>query len=94
MLRFDCQISQALHKLRKKTWGDSHHIVNLGPYTRVPFDEYIERVKDVVGYGYFFYLKRNGSFDSMPACWKHLEEQQRRNVAALIGLFYDESKAD
>ena len=27
----------------------------------------------------------------MPACWKHLDEQQRRDVAALIGSFYDES---
>ena len=27
-------------------------------------------------------------------CWKHLDEQQRRNIAALIGSFYDESKAD
>ena len=30
----------------------------------------------------------------MPACWKHLEEQKPRDVAALIGSFYDESKAD
>ena len=30
----------------------------------------------------------------MPACWKHLDDQQRRDVATLIGQFYDESKAD
>ena len=30
----------------------------------------------------------------MPVCWKHLDNQQCRNVAALIGSFYDESKAD
>ena len=67
--------------------------MNLRPSTRVPFDEYIERVKDVVDAGYFFYLKHYGKFDSMPACWKHLDEQQRRDVAALIGSFYDEPKA-
>ena len=30
----------------------------------------------------------------MPACLKHLYEQQCRDVAALIGLFYEESKAN
>ena len=68
--------------------------MNLGPYTRVPFDEYIERVKDVVDAGDFLYLKRYGKFDAMPKWWKHLDKQQRRDVAELIGLFYDESKAD
>ena len=68
--------------------------MNLRPSTRVPFDEYIERVKDVVDAGDFFYLKRYGKFDAMPACWKNLKENQRREVSALIGSFYDESKAD
>ena len=44
--------------------------------------------------GDFFYLKGYGKFDAMPACWKNLDEQQRHDVAALIGLFYDESNAD
>ena len=94
MSRFDCQIAQALNKLRNKTWGDSHHILNLRPYTRVPFDGYIERVKDVVDAGDFFYLKRYGKFDAIPACWKYSDEQQHRYVATLIGFFYDDSKAD
>ena len=64
------------------------------PSTRVPFDEYIERVKNVVDDGDFFYLKRYWKFDAMSACWKYLDEQQRRDVAALIGPFYDDSKAD
>ena len=91
---FDCQIAQALNKERKKPWGNSHHIVNLRPSTRVPFDECIERVKDVVDAGYFFYLKHHGKFDAMPACWKHLDQQQLRNIAALLDLFYDKSKSD
>jgi len=33
-------------------------------------------------------------FDAMPACWKHLDEAQRREVAALIGSFYDASRVD
>ena len=94
MPRFDCQITQALNKLRKKPWGDSHHIVNLRPYTRVPFDEYIERVKDVMDAVEFFYIKRYGKFDAMTECWKYLYEQQRRDFATLIGLFYDDPKAD
>ena len=28
----------------------------------------------------------------MPACWKNLEEPQRREVATLLGSFYDESR--
>ena len=91
---FDCQIAQALNKLRKKTWGDSHHILKLHPSTRVPFDDYIERVKDVVDAGDFLYINCYGKFYAMPAFWKHLDEQQRRDVAALIGSFYDNSKAD
>ena len=68
--------------------------MNLSSSTRITFDEYIERVKDAVDAGYFLYLKCYGKFDAMPACWDHLYEQQRRDVAALIGSFYDESKAD
>ena len=95
MPQFDRQIAQALNKLRKKTWGDSHRIVNLRPYLQdIPFDEYIEKVKDAVDAGDFLYLKCYGNFDAMPACWEHLDEQQRRNVAAFIGSFYYESKAD
>ena len=51
-------------------------------------------VKDVVDVGDLFYTKRYGKYDAVPAWWKHLDEQQRRDVAALIGSFYDESKAD
>ena len=58
--------------------------MELRSYTRVIFDEYIERVKDVVDAGDFLYLKRYGKFDAMPACWKHLDEHQRRDVATLI----------
>ena len=68
--------------------------MNLRPYTRVPFNDYIDRVKGLVDAGDFLYLKHYGKFDAMPACWKHLYEQQRRDVSALIGSFYDESKAD
>ena len=68
--------------------------MNLRPSTRVPFGEYIERVKDVVDAGDFFYLKCYVKFDAMRACWNHLDEQQRRDVASIIGSFYDKSKAD
>ena len=44
--------------------------------------------------GDFFYIKRYGKFYAMPACWNHLDKQQRRNVAALVGYFYDNYKAD
>ena len=94
MPRYDCQIAQALNKLRRKTWGNSRHIVNLRPSTQVPFDEYIEKVKDVMDAGDFFYLKCYGNFDAMPAWWNHLDKHQLRDVATLIVLFYDESKAD
>ena len=51
-------------------------------------------MKDVVDAGELFYLKRYGQFDAMPACWKHLDWQQRRNFSGLIGSFYDDPKAD
>ena len=70
---------------KKQTWGNSQYIVNLRPYTQFRFDDYIEKVKDVVDAGDFFYLKRYGKYDAMPAWWKHLDEHQRRDVAALIG---------
>ena len=65
MPRFDCKIAQAINKLRGETWGDSHHIFNLLPSTQVTFDGYIERVKDVVDAGDFFYIKRYGKFDAI-----------------------------
>ena len=46
-----------------KTWGDSHYSVNLNTSTRVLFEEYIERVKDVVDAVDYFYLYRSGKFD-------------------------------
>ena len=86
--------SQALNKLKKKIWGDSHHSVNLHLSNRVMFEEYIDRLKEVVDSGYYFYLKRSGKFDSIPAYWKNLEEPQRREVATLLDSFYDESCGD
>lgn len=52
------------------------------------------KVKDVADAADFFYHPRHGMFNAMPACWKNLAEAQRREVAALIGSFYDESRAD
>lgn len=69
-------------------------LVNCRPSTRVPFEQYIARVSEVVDAGDFFYKKRTGIFDAMPACWKKLDETQRREVAALIGSFYEESRVD
>ena len=51
-------------------------------------------MKDSVDAGDYFYYKRECEFDAMPACWKNLEEDQRRAVATLIDSFYDESRAD
>ena len=42
----------------------------------------------------YFYLNRSGNFDSIPACWKNLEDPQCREVATLLGSFYDESCGD
>lgn len=33
-------------------------------------------------------------FDAMPACWKHLNESERRELVALIDSFYEESRVD
>ena len=68
--------------------------MTLCPSTQVTFDEYIERVKDAVDAGDFFYRKRYGKSDAMPACWKNLKENQRHEVSVLTGSFYDGSKAD
>jgi len=86
--------SQALNKIKEDVWAHSHHLVNLRPSTRVPFAQYILMVKDVVDAGDFFYRPRHGMFDAMPACWKKLTEAERRKVAAVIGSFYDKSRAD
>jgi len=94
LTNFVYQITQALNKLRKQTWGDSHDSVNLRPSTRVSFEVFIERVKAVVDGGDYFYLKRSGKFDSMPACWKNLKETERREVSTLIGSFYHDSHGD
>ena len=85
---------QALNKIKENVWAHSHHLVNLRPSTRIPFSQYILRVKDVVDAGDFFYRPRHGMFDAMPACWKKLTEAERPKVAAVIKLFYDESRAN
>ena len=43
---------------------------------------------------YYFYLNRSGKFDSIPACWKNLEEPQLREVATPLGSFYDDTLGD
>lgn len=69
-------------------------MTNLQPSTRVKFDEYLLRVKGVVDAADYFYIKRDGIFDAMPACWKHLEESERRELVVVIGSFYEEAQAD
>ena len=44
--------------------------------------------------GYYFYLKRSGKFDLMPACLKNLEDPQHREVSTLLGSFYEKSHGD
>ena len=51
-------------------------------------------MKEVVDAGDYFYLKRSGKFDSMPACWKNLEEPQHREVATILGSFDEKSCGD
>ena len=94
VMHFIYRTTQALNKLRKNTWCESHNKVNLCLSTIVPFNEYIERVKDVVDSGDYLYYKCDGKFDAMLACWKNLEEDQCQAVATLIDSFYDESRAD
>ena len=86
--------SQALNKIKANVWAHSHHLVNLHPFTRVPFAQNILKVKDVIESGDFFYHPRHRIFDAMPACWKKLTEAQRREVGTLISSFYDESWID
>ena len=74
MPRFDCQIAQALNKLRRKTWGNSRHIVNSRPSTRVPFDDYIERLKDAVDDGEFFTCNPTVLSSNQP--WTHHKTNQ------------------
>ena len=94
VIQFNYWTTQALNKPRKKTWCESHDKVNPCPSTRVPFNEYIKRVKEVVDTGDYFYYNRDGKFDAMPVFWKNLEEDQRQAVATLIDSFDDESRAD
>ena len=85
---------QAFNKVKGSEWRDSHDLCNLRPSTRIPFDIYIERVKEVIEAADYFYIKRNGMFDAMPACWKHLNENESCELVVLIDSFYEESRAD
>ena len=51
-------------------------------------------MKEVVDSEDYFYLKRSGNFDSIPACWNNLEENQRREFVTLHGSFYENSCGD
>lgn len=83
-----------MNKNKKSVWQDSHERVNCRPSARKPFAEWILTLKDVAEAGDFFFHKRTGMFDAMPACWKHLKEDQRREVAALCQTFYNEALVD
>ena len=94
VIQFNYWTTQALNKLRKKTWCESYNKVNPCPSTRVPFNEYIERVKDVVDARDYLYYNRDGKFEAMPEFWNNLYEDQRRSVSTLIDSFYDEYRTD
>jgi len=51
-------------------------------------------VKAVIDAGDYFYLKRSGKFDSMPACWNNLEETQHHEISTLIASFYNDLRGD
>ena len=51
-------------------------------------------MKAVVDAGDYFYLKRSGKFDSMPACWNNLEETQHHEISTLIASFYNDLRGD
>ena len=51
-------------------------------------------MKAVVDAGDYFYLKRSGKFDSMPACWNNLEETQHHEISTLIASFYHDLRGD
>ena len=84
----------ALNTVQPRQWRDSHDCVNLRPYTCTPFTVWIKRVQASMQTGKLFFKKRSGIFDAMPSCWKHLKESQRREVASLIGVLYEESRAN
>lgn len=77
-------ISQALNKIKANLCALGHHLVNLHPFTYVPFVQYILKVKDVIESGDFFYCPQHGMFDTLPACWKKLTKAQRCKVSTLI----------
>ena len=82
----------AFRKVGPEAWITSFKRVNLHPDHRLPFDEWIKKIESQIKTGEQFFVKRNGLFDAMPACWKNLSVEDRHTICSKIDRFYKEAK--
>ena len=86
-------ISIALKDLPGTLWKNSFIRVNLHPHHRLSFGKWIEKIFDKVHTGETKYYRTNehSYYDAMPAVWKRVTVERRRELLALIDLFADDS---
>eukprot|EP00956_Cyclotella_meneghiniana_P008732 scaffold11931_cov56-Cyclotella_meneghiniana.AAC.4 len=78
-------LNEALNEVAKsQAWRTSFIRVNFCPSKRVPFKDWVTNHADTVEAADRFFKHRYGLFDAMPACWKRLTEEERRQLCAVM----------
>ena len=82
-------IATAIKNLPEDIWEKSFISVNLHPHHRVPFEDWIEKISNVVTTGEKNYMRTNEAsyFDAMPALWKKMTVETRRRVVDMVDGF-------
>lgn len=81
-------LNEALNLVGATTaWRNSFIRVNFCPSLRQPFTNWVKKHEDTVEAADKFFKHRYGLFDAMPAAWKHLTEEERRQLCAKIDAY-------
>ena len=83
----------ALKNVPANAWVQSFKKVNLHPKSRKPFSDWRKQIDNFVEAGDRFFTNNNQTlFHAMPACWKHLLPDERREVCRLMDKFTKDAK--
>jgi hypothetical protein len=75
----------ALKQVKSESWINSFKKVNLHPDFRIPFSEWLQKIKEKIETGERFFKERlNTIFDAMPALWKNLSVEERHDCMSII----------
>ena len=87
-------INTGLNHCDTALWRTSHTRVNTCPSKLIPFNQWIKKHEKLVTAADQFFSSRKSPYDAMPAVWKHMSVDERRQVASLMLEFETKAEKD